>query len=502
MAPPKSSPTAKPAAAAESTEPPAWMAAVLGTLTEQLGQQFTAQQQLNEQQIAAAISRLESAAPGTPVPPLVVEAQPPAPALRAAGLAALFEAADSTDPADLEAAIQAAVLRGGVDQEALQQAIAEGDLEAANLALYPAKRGGRGRGSDAGGGGGGFSGSGGGIRASATAQAAAAAEAAEAAAAAEAGEQEYELLDQLGELEPYGAADDDSYAQAFMGHPLPLPPAGFSPALPHGNPFVVSAPFQGTTSHYHPGRVGDHQHGAMADRLVAAGCSANAMEVRTLVSTLRAQIDLRESLRATARQLATQVGNGSLPPVLAQMPQLALDQLTQCNSIVEHLLERLAILRALSNGHASDLALYNQVYDGEQRMSGAMGKLESRVERTRLNRTVGVLTQQSGKEHAAEALQQMQPSLRPPKPPPGKQRPQRPPRTSAPSTGAQTVDVAALAALIKSNGGGGGRGGGGAGGGGAGGGGHAGGRADGGKSDGGRGGGRDGGRGRGGGRSS
>jgi hypothetical protein len=240
-------------------------------------------------------------------------------------------------------------------------------------------------------------------------------------------------------------------------------------------------------------------HGALADRLVAKGCHANAIEIRTLVSTLRAQIDLRESLRATALELAQQVSFGSLPPALADLPQRSCDQLTQCDSLVEHLFERLAILRALSTGHAADVALFEQVYDGEQRMSGAMGKLEQRVDATRLGRTVSALTTASSKERAAAALQRMQPSTRPPRPSGPRTRTPR----AAPGASAQSVDVAALAALIRTNagsrGGGGAKGGGAATGGAAGGGGQAGGAGKGerGKGDGGKGGkgGRGGGRG-------
>jgi hypothetical protein len=215
------------------------------------------------------------------------------------------------------------------------------------------------------------------------------------------------------------------------------------------------------------------------------------------VSALRAQTDLRESLRASALELAALVATGSLPPSIAELPQRTCDQLTQCDSITEHLLERLAILRALSTGHAADVALFEQVYDGEQRMSGAMGKLEQRVESTRLGRTVSVLTAASSKERAAAALQRLQPAR--PARPGGKGPPRGAPR--APGPASQPLDVAALAALIRANGaakGGGGAKGGGAGGGAAGGGGaRGGGKGDGGRGDGakgGKGGGRGGGR--------
>ena len=97
--------------------------------------------------------------------------------------------------------------------------------------------------------------------------------------------------------------------------------------------------------------------------------------------SLRAQIDLRESLRASATALAACIAAGvRLPAEAATLPQVAVDQLQQCDSVVEHMLERLAILRAMSTGHAADVALFEQVYDGEPRMSGAMGRLEQRVD--------------------------------------------------------------------------------------------------------------------------
>ena len=94
-----------------------------------------------------------------------------------------------------------------------------------------------------------------------------------------------------------------------------------TPALPRGNPFPVAPPYAGVTSHYHPGRVGDPLHGALADTLEAKGFKANARELRTLVPTIRAQIDLRESLRASATAITSMVAAGvAFPAAAAGLP--------------------------------------------------------------------------------------------------------------------------------------------------------------------------------------
>ena len=408
-------PTAKSPAAPGSEAPPAWAAAFMQQVQTAMSDQAAAQRMeadARQQQIDAALASVQThlvgARPATPPVSAPLHEPPAAPSKTASDLAALFEAASDSRPGVFKAALQAVV--GAGDTAALQSAVVAGDLSAAVKLLQveelptlggpgggpggggggggPGRGGGGGRGSG-GGGPGGPSGPGGGDGGG------------EAAAADEAAD---DLLDQLEDLEPGAADSESSYADAFRGYPLPLPTATPTSALPRGNPFPVAAPYAGVTSHYHPGRVGDPMHGALADSLEAKGFKANARELRTLVPTLRAQIDLRESLRASATAIASMVAAGvSFPAAAAALPQEAVDQLQQADSIVEHLLERLAILRALASGVSADVALFEQVYDGEPRMSGAMGRLEQRVDSTRLGRQVSVLTSTSARERAAAA---------------------------------------------------------------------------------------------------
>ena len=187
-------------------------------------------------------------------------------------------------------------------------------------------------------------------------------------------------------------------------------------------------------------------HDDLADRLEAKGFKANARELRTLVPTLRAQIDLRESLRSSATAIASCVAAGvPFPHEAAPLPQVAVDQLQQCDSIVEHLLERLAILRALASGVGADVALFEQVYDGEPRMSGAMGRLEQRVDSTRLGRQVSVLTSTSARERATAATSRVSTNTT-------RQRPPRQPNSRKPAARtalAPALDLTALQSLLR-----------------------------------------------------
>ena len=457
-------PSAKSPAAPGAEAPPAWAVAFMQQVQTTMSDQVAAQRaeaEARQQQIDAALAtvqtQLNGARPTTPPASAPATAVPAAPARAASSLAALVEAASDSRPGAFEKALQAVV--GAGDLAALQNAVVAGDLPAALNLLQVEElptRGGHGGGhggdggygdrGDGGSGGGGPGGGGGGGPGRGGGGALDGAE-----------EAADDLLDQLEELEPGVADSDATYADAFRGYPLPLPTAGPTAALPRGNPFPIAAPYAGVTSHYHPGRVGDSMHGALADSLEAKGLKANARELRTLVPTLRAQIDLRESLRASATALAACVASGVVfPAAAAALPQAAVDQLQQCDSLVEHLLERLAILRALASSVSADVALFEQVYDGEPRMSGAMGRLEQRVDSTRLGRQVSVLTSSSARERAAAATSRVSGTTGP------RTRAPRAAGSRQPARPAQ-LDLSALAALLRqqTHGGGGGGGGGG-----------------------------------------
>ena len=390
---------------------------------QQLQQQHDSQMAAMQQQFA----RLEASRPNSP-------AEAPA-----AAPVAPVQPADASELNSLHRLVATVE-----DADQLQQAVVAGDRDAV-VAILTARPGGNGGEKGGGGGGGPPSGGGGG------------------GGLGGAGDDAdvNGLLDELEELDPNEDETEQTYGEAFTGYALPLPTAASTDALPDGNPFMCARPYARKTSHYHPGRVGDSIHGALHDDLVARGMAANARELRTLVSSLRPLVDLRESLRAQVAGTAvviSELAAGPARDALAELARATVDQLQQTSSVVEHLLERLAVLRALASGSASDLALYESIYDGEARNSGATGRLERRVDQTRLGRQVSTLTAQSARERAEAAKARLglaAPGGRSAK---GGGRAARP---QQPRTG-HTVDVSALAQLLRQQqqrGGGGGSGG-------------------------------------------
>ena len=375
---------------ADGTVPPAWAAALIQQLQAQVADQAATQSEQMQAQLDRALASLAQAQEGgtatataTVLPAEEAEAAP----------AAVAAAATEAELREWLAAEGG--LGHGLDLAALQRAVQAGDAAAARRLITGAQKNrenGGGGGDGGGGGGGGPGGDPGGF------------------GGAEGEEPDDPelgaLLDAFDELDPgYEPGEQGAYAEAFTGYPLPLPTAGPTEALPDGNPFGCLLAYSRKTAHYHPGRVGDPIHGGLHDQLVAKGCAANARELRTVVSSLRMLVDLRESLREQAAELAGAMAEAG--PVqrelLGGLTRRALAQLQQCSSAVEHLLERLAVLRALASGSAADLALYESIYDGEARNSGATGRLERRIDRTRLGRQVTVLTSSSARERAEAA---------------------------------------------------------------------------------------------------
>ena len=302
-------PSKSPKTGTDPEEPPAWAAAFMLQVQNTLDAQavsLRSESDSRQQQIDAALaSVLPPTRSSCPLPSAPAAAPPPAPARAAAGLAFLFEKAADSTPGAFQAALEM-VVGPGVHAE-LQAAVESGDLAAASALLQGAESLSRSTAAGGGGGGdgddeddghpvGGRPSAGRGLDGNRGARRAAE----DVDAGAELQEEADNLLDQLEELEPGTADSEATYADAFRGYPLPLPSALPTAALPRGNPFPIAAPYSGVTGHYHPGLVGDPLHGALADRLELKGFKANARELRTLLPTLRAMVDLRESLRASA----------------------------------------------------------------------------------------------------------------------------------------------------------------------------------------------------------
>ena len=52
------------------------------------------------------------------------------------------------------------------------------------------------------------------------------------------------------------------------------------------------------------------------------------------------------------------------------------------DAIIQHMMERLAVLRRLSQGNEEELALYNGMYNREHTRAGQMGRTEALVDAT------------------------------------------------------------------------------------------------------------------------
>ena len=281
---------------ADGTVPPAWAAALIQQLQAQVAEQAATQSEQMQAQLDRALASLAQAQEGG----------------TATATATVLQAAEAeAAPAAVAAAATEAELREwlaaegglghGLDLAALQRAVQAGDAAAARRLIAGAQKNresGGGGGDGGGGGGGGPGGDPGGY------------------GGAEGGEPDDPelgaLLDAFDELDPgHEPEEQGAYSDAFTGYPLPLPTAGPTEALPDGNPFGCALAYSRKTSHYHPGRVGDPIHGGLHDQLVAKGCAANARELRTVVSSLRMLVDLRESLREQAAELAGAMAEAS-----------------------------------------------------------------------------------------------------------------------------------------------------------------------------------------------
>ena len=166
---------------------------------------------------------------------------------------------------------------------------------------------------------------------------------------------------------------DDSADALFGGYEL------FCAYHP-SNAYPRSPQFQAATIHYDPGEVGDHHQAKLVTQLDQKNLRANAKEVRTLVSTISYLIDMREHQRADAKGLAEHVARlGPLPGQLAEIHVRAYASFRQTESIIQHLHERLALVKAIAFGSATNIALYEPMYENGALDGGTMGTTERRI---------------------------------------------------------------------------------------------------------------------------
>ena len=169
------------------------------------------------------------------------------------------------------------------------------------------------------------------------------------------------------------AANAAVFAGIFNGYTL-------SVDYDTNNPFKRVETHRQRTCHYHPKIVGDPGAGEIVDALLSRGCAAGSYEMRSLVPALSYMHDLLNHLKtkSSAALNLADLGDHEAAAALSMDTSIAAAQ--QVDSILQHLMERLAVLRRLSSGNHEELALYNGLYDAEHRNTGSMGRTEAVVD--------------------------------------------------------------------------------------------------------------------------
>jgi hypothetical protein len=217
----------------------------------------------------------------------------------------------------------------------------------------------------------------------------------------------FDALDEQLELLRAAPDPEQSLADRFGGHFLPLPHlARFWPR---------DFNFQTKTCHYHPSLAGDRLNGGLVDNLTKLGeqqraarqpewGSTYAYELRTLVSSCSYLADTLEAQRIICAALNTALrAEGALPAGLESLPQDALDVAVQLQSTFSHLKERVDVLRAASRQSAVDVEILSRLYDSEERIAGERSALGAAVESRSLEGATRSMISASAKERVAAA---------------------------------------------------------------------------------------------------
>ena len=146
------------------------------------------------------------------------------------------------------------------------------------------------------------------------------------------------------------------------------------------NPFKRIETHRQRTCHYHPKIVGDPGAGEIVDALLARGCAAGSYEMRSLVPCLSYLHDLLHHLKTKSSAALNLADAGDHEAAAALSMDTSIAAAQQVDSVVQHMMERLAVLRRLSSGNHEELALYNGLYDAEHRNTGSMGRTEAVVD--------------------------------------------------------------------------------------------------------------------------
>ena len=214
-----------------------------------------------------------------------------------------------------------------------------------------------------------------------------------------------EMLEQLS-VDP---ASSVNFADAFGGHPLPVPL--FEGDADHQpNPYPRTPSFRNRTSHYAPAVAGDGLHGELCKRLesMGNGCELYAYEARSLVSSCSYSYDMREQLRFVTTIMAEAKFDEILHPDLHGVPALLAALTVQANSVLEHKAERLDALRQIAFGGADDIALFAKLYNNEQRVTGAGSRLGRAADSLRDSSQARLHVVTAARARAKSAAERMQ----------------------------------------------------------------------------------------------
>ena len=194
------------------------------------------------------------------------------------------------------------------------------------------------------------------------------------------GDELVDLLDSLDASEGSERAANAKLVKLFAGHPLPLVHD------PDENPFERKARFRAQTTHYMASRVGDSLHAEMAGQLERRGeqgelhCKGYALELRSLLPACSYLYDTHAAMREMALALVRASATGQLDGTeLESLPQVATAITTQVASTLQHLRERLDILRKVADGDDAGLEVMARLYNREASVSGAMSVVGAAV---------------------------------------------------------------------------------------------------------------------------
>ena len=192
-------------------------------------------------------------------------------------------------------------------------------------------------------------------------------------------------------------AEQGGFTGEFSSFPLRVP---YAPK----NPFPRTEQFRDKTLHYNPSLVGDLLSGGVLSELIKGGYTAGAYEIRSVVPAISYTFDLKEFMGKTILQVLRLRDDGDHQAAATVAAESLIAMLGQTTSIYQHMLERMAVLRKLSKGQQHDLAIYNTMYDNEERATESRGVSEASVDAATAMGRTKCLIQMSARARAQAAV--------------------------------------------------------------------------------------------------